>query len=345
MDSVFQNIKNISILSVCIFLIYVLIRIIILILDSKKSIYKVCLEKQKDIEESDFPMFIVREETVYKRIQDELVKIKAEEKTLETAKEIKLPKESGGFLSGISRVLATPERNRFENVNSCFDNILTEYKKSLGYLSDQENYRVEIRKLAIEDMHIISEVIECFSKQIIEYEKKIHSDGSVSVKSSFQGEKWVNSVRQFEPEKVGIGVSMIDLSHSYEGIAGAGLMVAGAVVAIGEMINSKNQKEAQYAEATEKRLDDIDSLLSEMNKVVAYSNQVHEITNSLNQCHEVFKSQISLIFSEIEDLPGMHKKRTKENPYPVVVSEDTLIKLLKIIEVYDSINRIVMEEN
>ena len=105
MDSVFQDIKNISILSVCIFLIYVLIRIIILILDSKKSIYKVCLEKQKDIEESDFPMFIVREETVYKRIQDELVKIKAEEKTLETAKEIPIESISLNF----SGILLAPE--------------------------------------------------------------------------------------------------------------------------------------------------------------------------------------------------------------------------------------------
>lgn len=345
MESVFNEIKNISTFSILLFLIYVLIRVIALWLDGKKSIYDVFVEKQKDIQDSDFSMFIEREKKSFSDINKELDIIKAEKKTLKIAKEIEQRGNSSGFLAFVTNALASPERDRFERVNSVFNKILEVYEKSLSLLSEQENNREEIRKWALKDMQIINDIIECFSNQIVEYEEKIISDGSVTITSSFQGEKWVNSIRSFEPETSGMGVSMISLSQSYGGIAGAGMMIAGAVVALGEMIDSKNQKEAQYAKATEKRLDDIKLVLKEVKKIKAYSNQLHEISRSLNQCHEVFTSQISVIFDEIDGLPGINKKRTKGDPYPVVVSEDTLIKLMKIIEVYDAINRIVMEEN
>lgn len=342
MEALFYTFRELCGISICLYIIYIFVRILVFRSNSKKSIYSLFVQIINDKEADDYSRVISEEEKTHSLVCQDISSIKNELKELKKANKTEIVPSSGGIWSSIREVLATPEKDRFNEVNTHFTEMLDCYKRAQDSLSHQEELRLSIRKWAIRDMQNIHLIVACFSNQIIKFGDKLQKDSTVNLLSGFRGEKWVKQVESFSLEPSGTGAELFELGQSYGGVKGAGLFVAGAAVALGEMLENKYAKEEKYAEATVQRLEEAESLLKESKKIDKYTNSIHEVSISLKQCHDVYINQLASIFAVIRELPDIHKKRSKRNPYPVVISDDVVVMFMKIIEVYDSINKIIM---
>lgn len=319
---------------------YIIVVVVAKCCRAKPSVLSVCRSCiPKD--EAEYASICGNADSSYAEIRESMNAMEKQFKGLKAAANYKAPETKSAILSFINAFAASPNRDRFEKVDELYQKMFATYSDVVRKYQSLRDARLEMRNAAIRDMGNILALIDCFSEQLVSVNSNLPKDLQIVIPSTKADQKWVESIRNYTPESSGAGASLFSEGQAKGGLSGVGMMAVGGLVAAGEAIVRKAEREENYATAVEARCEDIRKLLDAGASVNTLANQMYELSTTLRQLHDVYLAQVEVLCQRLEGMAGATEKRSRRKPFPVMLDEPSIAVMIKLINIYNTTNQYV----